>query len=40
MLATILEISTEKPLKNNIEREKDRYQSSVTEVEFPEGYLG
>ena len=40
MLATILDISTEKPLQNNIEREKDRYQSSVMEVEFSGGYLG
>ena len=27
--------STEKPLQNNIGREKDRYQSSVTQVECP-----
>ena len=33
MLVTNLDISTKKPLQNNIEREKDRYQSIVTEVE-------
>ena len=27
--------STEKPLQNNLGREKDRYQSSVTQVECP-----
>ena len=35
MLALNLDNSTEKPLENNIGREKDRYQSSVTQVEWP-----
>ena len=34
-LASNLDNSTEKPLQNNTEREKNRYQSSVNQVEWP-----
>ena len=39
MLASKLDNSTQKPLQNNIGREKDRYQSSVTQVGCPWLYL-